>query len=198
MVDDIVCSCVKAQEVPRNCAKVAIWREHKRNVDVVGTAGYGGHGFGGGGWILGAVVILFLLFKDGFMGRGHERGEGHGGGRTWFPDESNWELEAHQGKQFSRTRDVIRKEGEETRHLITNNTIQDLRDKVTDKNMVIQRLENEGFTTALFSKLMGEIADIKCNMLKRPPTWGTAVAPNAHLIEPGGARRGRFDDFDFA
>jgi len=152
--------------------------------DIVGGHGYGGFGGfgGGGGWLIGALVVFWLIFKDGH--KGHESARPH------YPDESNWELEAHMQGQFSRTRDIVRKEGEETRHLITNNLIQDLRDKLTEKNALITKLENEGFTTALFGKMMHEIGEIKCSMVKRPPSYAATVMPDMHLVEPG---RGRCD-----
>jgi len=156
-------------------------------------AGYGGFGGMGSGWLIGALIIFFLLFRDGF---GHRGGHGEGGdgmrNRSWFPDIGNWEQEAHLDTKFCKLDQDIRSEGEKTRGLITENVIQDLRDKNTEKAAVIARLESEGFTTALFSKMMGEIGEIKCNMLKRPPVFGTASAPE--LIPVGvEARRGRCD-----
>ena len=56
----------------------------------------GGYGFGGGGlFILIAIIIMWLLFRDGHRG---ERGDGYGHGcgeptRPMFFDESNYEEE---------------------------------------------------------------------------------------------------------
>jgi len=89
--------------------------------------------------------------------------------------------------------DRVEKEGEETRGLITQNVIQQLRDDKSDLKTEVQALKSEGFTSALFGRMMGEIAEIKCQMVKQPPSFAATVMPDMHLVEPGRARRGNCD-----
>jgi hypothetical protein len=159
--------------------------------NTVDEAGYGNYAGGGGGMfggfgmmgILFALVIFWLIF---------ERRDNH-------RDESNYEQGKYMSGKLDKEYEAIRGEGEKTRILIEQNYIQDLRDKNAEKDRIIQKLESEGFTTALYGKLMGEIADIKCHMPKRRPEWAMTVTPCAGELPLGcGPRRGRCDDFDAA
>jgi hypothetical protein len=191
-----------------------------------GGAGYGGYGFGGGGiaMILLVVIVLWVLFRDGHGKDGHD-GFGFGGNfggcgpcvRPSFLDESNCEEEKHITKdlwkvdgdvkdQGCKDREATHYEGETTRALIQSNYIQDLRDKLAEKNSEVLTLKSEAFTRSEIAGVMGAIGKVNhdlerldCQMLKRPPEWGHAVTPCAGSIVSGcGPRRGRcdFDDFD--
>ena len=170
-----------------------------------------GGGLFGGAWamIILVVVVLWLLFKDGHRdGRGDGYGYGQPyvaanccGTRPTFYDESNFEEERNiNGKlccidkevieQGCKDREATHCEGEKTRALIEQNYIQDLRDKLAEKNSEISTLKSEAFTKAEIGGVMAAICktDVKleqlgCEMLKRPPVWGEAVTPVTREFE---------------
>jgi len=169
---------------------------YNSSTDIMSPGGL--HGMGGG-WLIGALIIFFLLFRDGFGHRG--RDEGHGGDRNrnrdWFPDESNRELEGHLQTQFCRLNDRVEKEGAETRGLITQNTIQDLRDKVAEKDMIINRQHSEAFTLGLFNRLEGRIETLARGLPKARPQYAQTVTPCLGNLPSCGVPRRNNCDLDF-
>lgn len=198
--------------------------------DSIGGSGLGGFGFGGGGVMTVIIILLiaFFLFDRKGFGHGGEHGGGHhngwGGGfhgcgpatRPYFPDESNYqqsrELDAHMCRL---DRDIllgnkeltveIGKDGAATRALIEANYIQDLRDRLAEKNGEVQTLKSEAFTAGLFGKLNAKIDHLSCEVPKRMPQWAASAIPcNTSTVTGCGGdrddipRRGRCDDFAFA
>ena len=108
--------------------------QYSTNTDISGPGGW--HGMGGG-WLLGGLIIFLLIFKDGFFGHRGGHGEGHGGDRgrerNWFPDESNFQLGRELDNHMCKIDKDVQEQGDKTRALINNNTIQDLRDANTEK-----------------------------------------------------------------
>jgi len=199
-----------------------------------------GLGFGGGsgcGLIIIVLLILFVLFKDG--GRGHDGGYGaipypaYGGGcgpcvQPTYKDESNWEQDFHICKELGvvdkdvieqgcKDREVAHCEGEKTRALIEQNYIQDLRDRLAEKNDVVMTLKQEMFTEKKFDQLAqaiactnnnidkmfcktdGMISSLACELPKRPPVYAESITPNTHHIDcdrgyDNYPRRGYVDD----
>lgn len=193
-----------------------------------GGLGYGGFGGGGCGLIIVVLLILFVLFKDG--GHGYDGGHpgyapyAFGNGcapcvQPTFKDESNWEEESHLKDKLCcidkeilktdndvwrsacETQNVERCEAEKTRALIEQNYIQDLRDKLAEKNDVVMTLKQEMFTEKKFDQLAtlvgglrndidkqfcrtdAEIAGLACELPKRPPVFAECVTPNTHDID---------------
>lgn len=189
-----------------------------------GGLGLGGFGGGGCGLIIVVLLILFVLFRgDGFGGHhdGHDGGYGHmpygfgGCGpcvQPAFKDESNWEEESHLKdklccidrdvmEQGCQTREVEHCEAEKTRALIEQNYIQDLRDKLAEKNDVVMTLKNEMFTEKKFDQLAAAItatntninnmfcktdamiAQLECEIPKRQPVFAETVTCNTHHVD---------------
>lgn len=160
---------------------------YEHSVDMVG--GYGpGAGFGGGGvLILLIIVVVALLFRGHGFGGGH--GEGGHGGRTWFPDESNWQQSYQLEKQ-------IQAEGAATRGLIEKNYIEAIRDDRDRYREDLLITKNQLFMDKKFGEIDHTLDRIQCEMLKRPPLWGQAYTPVANAVEV--PRRGNCDGFAFA
>lgn len=178
----------------------------------MGGGGYGGGAFGGiFAMIILVVVVLWLLFRDGHKD-GHDGGYGYGFGggcgpcvRPSFIDESNYEEERNINAKLCKIDEDVWKtacetqkethcEGEKTRALIEQNYIQDLRDTINEKNMAIQTMKSEMFTEKRFDQVLGAIAKMDCECVKRPPVWAECNTPNSHDIN---CREGfeRFDRF---
>ena len=166
----------------------------------------GGMGFGGGGMamILLVVVILWVLFRrDGFDGEHGRDGFGLGGGccipmsRPWVPDETVCDADKHLTEKLCKVDEDIHSDGEKTRALIEANYIQDLRDKLSEKNSEVLTLKSEAFTRAQIGGVMGELAEIKCHIPKLRPQYACTVEACATQIPTceGFPRRGRCDDF---
>jgi len=211
-----------------------------------------GGGYGGGGsWCIIIVffVIAWLLFRDGHRD-GRDGGyampyPGFGGGcgcgpcvQPTFKDESNWEQEYHLCKEIGKvdmdvwktsceTQKEVLCDGQKTRSLIEANYIQDLRDKLAEKNSEVQTLKSEMFTERKIDQVLGaigsvrndvdkqfcrtdaEIAKLSCELPKRPPVFSrcdvpclTRVPDNCcedrfERFEREFPRRGRCDGFGF-
>jgi len=158
----------------------------------------GGFGFGGGGWLLGGLIIFLLIFKDGFFGHRGSHSEGHGGDRgrerNWFPDESNFQLGRELDNHMCKIDKDVQEQGDKTRALINNNTIQDLRDANTEKAAKILQLEAEAFNGARFGKLEAMFEALACRMPVMEPQYvasrGMCLAERPSCGEP---RRGGCD-----
>lgn len=200
-----------------------------------GGGGYGGYG---SSWCIIIVffVIAWLLFRDGHRDGYRDGGypaSGFNNGcgpcvQPTFKDESNWEQEYHLAKELCcvdkdvieqgcKDREVAHCEGEKTRALIEQNYIQDLRDKLTEKNTEVMTLKSEMFTEKKFDQMLAaiggvkvdvdkqfcrtdaEIAKLACEMPKRPPVWAECQTPNTHDVNcfEGFPRRGKCDGFGF-
>jgi hypothetical protein len=176
--------------------------------DSVG-GGYGG--FGGGGWSVMILffVIAFVLFRrDGFDG-GHHDGWGGRGGcdgcgpcvRPSFIDESNYQEERNIDKKLCEVDKDVHADGEKTRALIEANYIQDLRDRLSEKNAEVLTLKSEAFTTAKFDQLAAMIGKtdtaidrLACEIPHRPPVWADVRLPAEKVcFNECGVRRGRVD-----
>ena len=183
------------------------------DANVNSRPGFGyGYGDGGGGLVMVVLflLILFAIFGGGF-GRFGRDGEGHGHGcgcgthgcRPAYYDESNYEQDKYTCGKFDKGYEVAHFEGEKTRALIEQNYVQDLRDKLSDKNTEIVALKGQIYSDAKFGEVFGKLGHIECEMLKRPPVWGCADTPVVKHVDnqctPCEPRRGRFDDgFAFA
>lgn len=191
----------------------------------------GGSDSMGGSWcmIILIVVILWVLFskdghRDGIVDggfRGGFGGFGDGCGpcvRPSFIDESNFEEERNIDKklccidkevisQGCMDREATHCEGEKTRALIEQNYIQDLLDKLSEKNSVIQTMQSEAFTEKKFDQMLmaigktdAMIGKLECEIPRRPPVFAECVTPNTHDVDCGDRferdfpRRGRFND----
>jgi len=167
----------------------------------ISGGGYAGHGIGGmgGGWLIGALIIFFLLFRDGFGHRGGHEG-GHGGDRgrerNWFPDESNFQLGRELDNHMCKIDKDVQEQGDKTRALINNNTIQDLRDANTEKAAKILQLEAEAFNGARFGRVEAAIEALACRMPHLEPqyiaTRGMCLSERPSCGEP--RRGGCFND----
>ena len=182
----------------------------QENDNIGGGFGVGGFG-GGGAWsmiILAVIVLWFLRDGRGFGNDGRGYGNGYGDGcyhpmgRPYFPDESNYEEERNINDKLCKLQEVEHSEGEKTRALIEANYIQDLRDKLADKNAEVLTLKSEAFTAGLFGKLDSKIEHLACELPKRPPVFSTCSVPcNQEIVTGcgGGPRRGFCDEgFAFA
>ena len=165
--------------------------------DVTDNIG-GGIGGMGGGWLIGALIIFVLIFKDGFLG-GHRGGhEGHGGDRgrerNWFPDESNYQLGRELDNHMCMIEKTVNARADKTDGIITNNVIQDLRDKNTAKDAKILQLESEAFNGAKFSAIERMIELLA---LRTPQAEPQYVATRGHCLAErpscGEPRRGGCD-----
>lgn len=194
-----------------------------------GYGGYGG-GFGGSWCIIIVFfVIAWLLFKDGHNDHGDHGYHGgygfpgYGGGcgpcvQPTFKDESNfeeerninaklccidkdiWETDRDVWKTACETQKEISCDGQKTRALIEQNYIQDLRDKLAEKNAQVMTLKQEMFTEKKFDQVLAAIGKtdnmiekLDCECLKRPPVWGEGITPDTHHTDCD--HRRDFNDF---
>lgn len=188
------------------------------NVMTGGGLGYGmGGGTGAWSMIIVVIVIMWLLFKDGSHGHdgGHGYGPGYGFGggcgmpvQPTFKDESNFEEERNINSKlccidkdiWNTDKDVVmtacetQKEivcdGQKTRSLIEANYIQDLRDKLVEKNDMIMTMKQEMFTEKKIDQVLGainctnqRIGALECELPKRPPVYCETITPNTHHVD---------------
>lgn len=117
-------------------------------------------------------------------------------------DKDIWKMDAHMERCCCETKEVTHNEAEATRALINANTMQELRDKLSQSYSEKSALESKYFTEKevgglkeLILKidngndkqiacLAGAIKDLKCdidcNIPKRPPMWCEGITPNTH------------------
>lgn len=211
------------------------------NVMGGGYGGFGGGGCGL--IIIVLLILFVLFRGDGFGGHhdgGHGypgyAPYGFGGNcgvcsKPTFTDESNWEEESHLKDKLCcidkeilktdadvwrsacETQQVEHCEAEKTRALIEQNYIQDLRDKLAEKNDVVMTLKQEMFTEKKFDQLAAAItatntninnmfcktdamiAQLECEIPKRQPVFAETVTCNTHHVDRDCDDRRRFDDF---
>jgi hypothetical protein len=168
------------------------------------TVNFGGGAGGMGSWgiIIAVVVVLWVLFREDRHRGGHDGGRYDGCGmpgvRPTFYDESNYEEERNLNNKIcmeaKETNALIIKESERN----TDRYIQSLRDKNTEKDMTIQRLQAEGFTSAMFAQLNGRLDRFECEIPKRQPVFAASVTPCVGELPRGCGfpRRGSCGDFD--
>lgn len=160
------------------------------------------------GW-WGIVIVFILLFA--VFGNGNLFGRGFGGACGGFGDYDgaygfrNFKATCDAEKaeiinaattqfkvvdQGSATRDAISIDGQATRALINNQAMQDLRDKYAEVLRQNTMLQSQLYSDAKFNALSASIAEIKCNMLRRPDITGIgAVCPNAGILNGLGIDR---------
>lgn len=189
-----------------------------------GAMGYGGGMGGSWGIIILVVLIMWVLFSKndshGHHDGGYGSGYGFGGGcgpcvQPTFKDESNfeeerninaklccidkdiWETDRDVWKTACETQKEIACDGQKTRALIEQNYIQDLRDKLVEKNDVIMTMKQEMFTEKKIDQVLGainctnqRIGMLECEVPKRPPVYAECTTPNTHDIDKCDDRRG--------
>lgn len=196
-----------------------------------GGLGYGGGFGGSGLIIIVLLILFVLFKDGGhghydgghgYPGYGMPYGFGGNCGvcsKPTFTDESNWEEESHLKdklccidkeilktdadvwKSACETQQVEHCEAEKTRALIEQNYIQDLRDKLAEKNDVVMTLKQEMFTEKKFDQLAtlvgglrndidkqfcrtdAEIAALSCELPKRQPVYAETVTCNTHHVD---------------
>lgn len=149
--------------------------------------------------ILGFIVLVLVfgaLFGGrGFGGWGNNWGAGYVNGlEGGCARTSNCEVE-RRGlitaaetnyriiDQAQATRDVVAATAATTQTKIDFYAYQDLRDKLAEQQRQNMMLQNQIYSDAKFNALAASIADIKCNMLRRPDVTGIgAVCPNAGVL----------------
>ena len=162
----------------------------------------GGYGAGfGGGWLMFIVIaiIFWLLFRN-------EKHDGYGDGgncgirgcRPAYYDESNYEQERNLDNKLCGIDKDVHKEGDETRALIQNNYIQDLRDRLDAANDEKLALKAQIYNDGKFGAVFAELGSIKCRMPELRPVYASTVTPCCGTlpIGCGEPRRGTcgFDD----
>jgi len=166
----------------------------------ISGGGYHGGGMGGygGGWLVGALIIFFLLFRgDGFGGFGGHRG-GHGGEhghtRNGGYDELNYEQDykwitaqnEHDKTQTANSNKILEKMAAEQ--------VQALRDKITERDMIIVEQRNEAVMGRYFGALNGRLDRLECGLPKARPQYASTVTPClGELPRCGEPRRGGCD-----
>lgn len=134
----------------------------------------GGFGFGGGGmtWLV-ALVVLWILFKDGF---GHNKGygEGYGYAGKGCGCLSNCDVDRDVIKESDYTRRTEIEQGEKTRGLIVHNQErQDMKDFIAAQTVnaelkgKIAALEGKLYTDAQFAHVNSEL----CKVAKMAPCF---------------------------
>lgn len=151
--------------------------------------------------IIMGFIVLVLVFGflfgggNGFGGFGNWGARGYGYGyEGGCPRTSNCEVE-RRGlitaaetnyriiDQAQATREVVQATANATQTKIDFYAYQDLRDKLAEQQRQNMMLQNQIYSDAKFNALAASIADIKCNMLRRPDVTGIgAVCPNAGIL----------------
>ncbi|MBQ8691300.1 MAG: hypothetical protein IJ516_05705 [Phascolarctobacterium sp.] len=153
-----------------------------------------GYGFGGG-WGFLIIIILFLVFftgggmNFGGWGRGGYGYNGGCGGCT-----STCEVERREIIDSARTQYLVEKTARDTQEQtlagiaalgtkIDFYEYQDLRDQLAAERSKNMALETRIYSDAKFGAIEAQIANINCNMLRRPDVTGIgAVCPNSAII----------------
>ena len=86
-------------------------------------------------------------------------------------------------QQAAATRELVQSTANTTQAKIDFYAYQDLRDKLSERDMTIAKLENQLFVKDQLAPITASISDIRCNMLTRPNVTGIgAVCPNSGII----------------
>lgn len=160
------------------------------------TSYHTGSGMSWASMILGLIVLVFVF---GFLFNGRAWGNGFGPGCGYGYEggcsrTSNCEVE-RRGlitaadtnyriiEQAQATRETVQATASATQAKIDFYAYQDLRDKLAEQQRQNMMLQNQIYSDAKFNALAASIADIKCNMLRRPDVTGIgAVCPNAGIL----------------
>jgi len=167
------------------------------NDDNILGGGYGLGGFGGSGYVVLILIILFAVFGGGLWGNrrdGHGEGCGNAHGcRPTFYDESNYQEERNIDNRICGSTEKILASEASTRALIESNYIQDLRDKLTASDAKVRQLENKVYSDHEFGRVYAMLGKIEGKMLDKPPLYGDCFTPVANRVEYGceSPRRGR-------
>ena len=159
----------------------------------------------------GIVILIFLLFlfnRQGVFGNGFGAGFGFGGGYNggWSPwgnlagdfgfqnyratcDAEKTEMQNFSDIQHqiattsAATQASIYADGNATRAMINEKTIQELRDRLSDAQRENLTLSNQLFVKDQIAPITAQLTAIQNNMLVRPNVTGVgAVCPNAGII----------------
>lgn len=160
------------------------------------TSYHTGSGMSWASMILGLIVLVFVF---GFLFNGRAWGNGFGPGCGYGYEggcarTSNCEVE-RRGlitaadtnyriiDQAQATRAEVLASAAKTDAKIDFYAYQNLRDKLAEQQRQNMMLQNQIYSDAKFNALAASIADIKCNMLRRPDVTGIgAVCPNAGIL----------------
>lgn len=86
-------------------------------------------------------------------------------------------------QQASATQAAVNAQGNALKERMDFYAIQDLRDKLNERERTISRLESERFTTNSLAPLAAQLAYIQANMLQKPEISGVGVAcPSAAIL----------------
>lgn len=146
------------------------------------------------GW--GILIMIFLLFivfgggcGSGFFGRGGNCGS------NYTTDRDVWGAERQQIIDSARTQFLIEQRsadniaatnamGNVINQKIDYYAYQDLRDQLADSKAENLALKNQMYCNAQFGSLNSRLDAIDCQMIKRPPFWGSGVIPNGIVYPP--------------
>lgn len=141
----------------------------------------------------GGFILFFLIFALVFGGGGLFNFGNRNYGDCGCNRVSNCEVEKSALINSARTNYLIEKagqdgilatmaDGDKTRAKIDFYAYQDLRDKLTERDALIAQLRSEAFTTAKFNSLESKIAELSCQMPKRPPFYSCGYVPDGYKI----------------
>lgn len=144
--------------------------------------------------ILIGVVLLAIFVRGNLFGGANEVAHSHSNDfYGHVPCNPNWQSEKQEIldtaknrettlEQANLTRANSTSEAEKTRTKIDFYAYQDLRDKLADEQRKTTALESRLYSNDQFNTVNSELATIKCQMLKQPALYGTAVSCPATAV----------------
>lgn len=150
-----------------------------------------GFGFGGYGFLIVLILFIWMIFGGGFGGCGNRGGWGNYGGCGCT---STCEVERREIIDSARTQYLVEKVARDTQEQtlagiaalgtkIDFYEYQGLRDQLAAERSKNMALETRIYSDAKFGAIEAQIANINCNMLRRPDVTGIgAVCPNSAII----------------
>lgn len=138
------------------------------------------------GYIIAFVIIVWVISAI-TGGNGFGFGCNGRGAYSYETLKEIFEGQKANISQTATTQYMIENQANQTRDYLGTKIdfyeYQNLRDKVTERDMVIAELKNQIFVKDQLSPVNEQLAAIRCNMLRRPDVTGIGVAcPSAAIL----------------
>lgn len=143
---------------------------------------------GWGSWGIAIFLIILFFFVILFLGRKESNDRHFDGNKAVCDAEKREIIDSARSQYLTEQQGALTRETIAAATATTNTKIdfyayQDLRDKVNERDRVIMELSNKLFVKDQLAPVNAQLANIQCNMLRRPEISGVGVCcPNAAVL----------------